>query len=166
MSLIVQYKIIGDTLCFSSKENNSKWHIDKITSENLIISTIFEGNENKEVYKFFLTKKHNENYPKSILGDWTAVKMYSSLNDEIEYEPMNNQDYKILTSKFEIISNGKIYLTSPYSIKGDSLIVNNWMTFYIQKLDSNEMVISNDHSKELSKNGEVKAITKLFIKRK
>lgn len=133
--------------------NETIWEIENLSENSFQYSNTYDDEYlGRMVTKFYLSNFVNEKYESSdIWGHWEVlyrlnyysgedIKIDSSIKQMFEFSGPNLHLYY---KNIDATSNYK------YWIKGDSLLVEGWLDFYIHKFEDNTLILTHNNANKL-----------------
>jgi hypothetical protein len=147
--------------------NESTWQIDKLNNDQFQYSTIYDILSSRLVYKFYLTKVKPRRYSQEDLqGKWLIKYQISFITgEEIKIDSSIRQVFEISDNNLKLYydsDNQYGEMNAQYKVKGDSLLIDGWLDFYIFECDKSKLVLMENDGKKLF--GDFSDITSYYIK--
>ena len=146
--------------------NESTWQIDKFDSDQFQYSTIDDMLSNRQVYRFYLSKVTPKTYSQeSLQGKWLVkYEIDFVTGEEINIDSTIRQVFEISGDNLKLYydSDNDYEMNEKYKLKGDSLLIDGWIDFYIFECNKNKLVLMENSGKKLF--GDFSGITSYYVK--
>jgi hypothetical protein len=146
--------------------NEPNWQIDKLESDQFQYSIIYDMFSNRSVYRFYLSKITPKTYSqKSLHGKWLVKYAIDYITgEEIGIDSTMRQVLEFSTNNFKLYyDNDNDYeMNKHYKVKGDSLLIEDHIDYYIFECDENNLVLMHNSGKILF--GDFSGVTSYFVK--